>query len=53
MAVYTLENDYLVVTVDAHGAEVISVISKLQGKSICGTAMCSIGIGILQFCFLS
>lgn len=32
MAVYTLENDYLVVTVDAHGAEVISVISKITGE---------------------
>lgn len=32
MAVYSLENDYLVVTVDAHGAEVISVTSKITGK---------------------
>lgn len=46
----TISNEFLTVTIDTHGAEVVSVkIAKV--KSLSGRLTLLFGIVILQYCF--
>ena len=45
----TIENQKMVATINEHGAELVSLINKTNGKNICGVATQSIGDGTLRF----
>ena len=47
----TISNEFLTVTIDTHGAEVVSVKKIAKVKSLSGRLTLLFGIVILQYCF--